>query len=62
MANLALWDVEASLKCWRDLEAEATVSVNSLSLNVFLLLKVFFETSFISGQSLFTRTAWRYAC
>lgn len=26
IANLALWDVEASLKCWRDLEAEANVS------------------------------------
>jgi hypothetical protein len=61
MANLALWDIEASLKCWRDLEAEATVSCKSLT--VFLLLRVFFEKiSFISGQSLFTRTAWRYAC
>ncbi|KAF9481046.1 hypothetical protein BDN70DRAFT_876780 [Pholiota conissans] len=26
IANLALWDVEASLRCWRDLEREATWS------------------------------------
>ena len=25
IANLALWDLPASLKCWRELEAEATV-------------------------------------
>jgi len=25
ISNLALWDLEASLKCWRALEAEATV-------------------------------------
>jgi hypothetical protein len=25
IANLALWDIPASLTCWRDLQAEATV-------------------------------------
>lgn len=25
VANLALWDLPASLNCWRELEAEATV-------------------------------------
>jgi len=27
IANLALWDIEASLNYWRDLELEATVSI-----------------------------------
>ena len=27
IANLALWDLEESLKCWRNLEREATVCV-----------------------------------
>lgn len=29
LANLSLWDLEASLVCWRDLEREATVSLNT---------------------------------
>lgn len=30
VANLALWDISASLDCWRTLHAEATVSVLGL--------------------------------
>lgn len=28
IANFALWDIPASLVCWRDLQAEATVRVS----------------------------------
>jgi hypothetical protein len=30
IANFCLWDIPASLVCWRDLQAEATVSRNCI--------------------------------
>ena len=31
VANLSLWDIPASLECWRKLYAEATVGLHALA-------------------------------
>jgi len=49
IANLALWDLEESLKCWRNLEREATVSIEDFEFDWIYVdyMRFFLRVSFL---------------
>lgn len=60
IANLALWDLKASLTCWRDLEKEATVSdiITAVPCMTHYINAVVEEHLLIWCGSVFVRDHW----